>query len=51
MPKYADVIVKRYLKYAQKYDDCYLIRDGEKTPLSEIEDYRVLDVKDEDLLA
>ena len=51
MPKYADVIVKRYLKYAQKYDDCYLIRGGEKTPLSEIEDYRVLDVRDEDLLA
>ena len=50
MPKYVDVIVKRYLKYAQKYDDCYLIRDGEKTPLSEIEDYRVLEVRDEDLL-
>ena len=48
MPKYADVIVKRYLKYAQKYDDCYLIRDGEKIPLSEIEEYKILDFETSD---
>lgn len=41
--KYADVIVKRYLRLVNKYDDCFLVRDGVKTPLSEIEAYKVLD--------
>lgn len=29
-PRYADVIVKRYLKWKGTKDGCYLIRDGEK---------------------
>jgi len=41
--KYTDVIVKRMLRFIQTYDNCYLIRDGEKTPLKDIEEYRVLD--------
>lgn len=39
--KYVDVIVKRYLRFIQSYDDCYLIRDGVNIPLSTIEDYKV----------
>lgn len=41
--KYVDVIVKRYLRLVQSYDNCYLLRDGKKTPLSEISDYCVLE--------
>lgn len=41
--KYTDVIVKRMLRFIQTYDDCYLIRDGIKTPLKEIEAYKVED--------
>ena len=41
--KYVDVIVKRYLRLVQSYDNCYLVRDGKKTPLSEISDYCVLE--------
>ena len=32
-PKYCDVIVKRYVRYIGNVNDCYLIRNGEKTPL------------------
>ena len=32
-PRYADVIVKRYLRYKGTKKDCYLIRDGEKLDL------------------
>ena len=39
--KYVDVIVKRYLRFIQSYDDCYLIRDGVSIPLSTIVDYKV----------
>ena len=39
--KYVDVIVKRYLRFVQSYEGCYLIRDGVKTPLSTISDYQV----------
>ena len=39
--KYVDVIVKRYLRFIQSYDDCYLIRDGVSIPLSTIDDYKV----------
>lgn len=39
--KYVDVIVKRYLRFIQSYDDCYLIRDGVSIPLSTIADYKV----------
>ena len=41
--KYTDVIVKRMIRFIQTYDNCYLIRDGVKTPLKDIPDYRVLD--------
>ena len=41
--KYVDVIVKRYLRLVQSYDNCFLLRDGKKTPLSEIKDYAVLE--------
>lgn len=37
--KYADVIVKRYIKYIGSMNDCYLLRDGEKTPISSIEEF------------
>lgn len=39
--KYVDVIVKRYLRFVQSYEGCYLIRDGVKIPLESIEDYQV----------
>jgi len=41
--KYTDVIVKRMIRFIQTYDNCYLIRDGVKTPLKDITEYRVLD--------
>lgn len=42
--KYADVIVKRFITLKHSVDGCFLIRDGNKTPISEIEDYKkVLD--------
>ena len=37
--KYADVIVKRFIKYKDSTDDCYLIRDGVQIPLEEISDF------------
>ena len=39
--RYVDVIVKRYLRFVQSYEGCYLIRDGVKTPLQDIKDYQV----------
>lgn len=39
--KYVDVIVKRYIRYVQSYDNCYLIRDGVKISLKDIEDYHI----------
>lgn len=39
--KYVDVIVKRYLRYIQGYENCYLIRNGTKTPLESIADYSI----------
>lgn len=42
--KYADVIVKRFITLKHSVDGCFLIRDGNKTSLNEIEDYKnVLD--------
>lgn len=38
--KYADVIVKRFITLKHSTDGCFLIRDGIKTPLSEISDYK-----------
>lgn len=42
--KYADVIVKRYIKNKGSYENCYLIRNGEQIPLNTIEDFLILDV-------
>lgn len=39
--KYVDVIVKRYLADEGNIQDCNLIRDGVKTPLSEIEAFAI----------
>lgn len=39
--RYVDVIVKRYLRFIQSYNDCYLIRDGEQIALKDIPDYKV----------
>ena len=38
--KYADVIVKRFITLKDSTNGCFLIRDGIKTPLSEISDYQ-----------
>lgn len=39
--QYVDVIVRRYLKFVQTYDDCYLIRDGQTILLENIKEYDV----------
>ncbi len=39
--KYVDVIVKRYLRFVQSYDNCYLLRDGETIALKDIPDYHI----------
>ena len=41
--KYADVIVKRYIKNKGSYENCYLIRGDEKIPLNQIEDFLILE--------
>ncbi|MBR0295591.1 MAG: site-specific DNA-methyltransferase, partial [Bacilli bacterium] len=40
--KYADVIVKRYLRHKGSYENCFLVRDGQQIPLNEIEDFLIL---------
>lgn len=37
--KFVDVIVKRYLRHKNSSENCYLIRDEVKTPISEIQDF------------
>ena len=45
--KYADVIVKRFITLKHSVDGCFLIREGNKTPLREIQDYKkVLESKE-----
>ena len=39
--KYADVIVKRYIRLKGSLDNCFLLRNGVKTPLSEIADLQI----------
>ena len=39
--KYVDVIVKRYLRFVQSYDNCYLLRNGETISLKDIPDYHI----------
>ena len=41
--KYADVIVKRYIKNKGSYENCYVIRNGEQIPLNSIEDFLILE--------
>lgn len=41
--KFVDVIVKRYLKFTEDYENAYLIRDGKTYPLSDIADYDIED--------
>ncbi len=41
--KFVDVIVKRYLKFTEDYENAYLIRDGKTYPLSGIADYDIDD--------
>jgi len=36
---YVDVIVKRYINLKGSTDNCYLLRDGSKQPLSEIDNF------------
>lgn len=45
--KYADVIVKRYIKNKGSYENCYLVRDGAKIPLIQIEDFLILDASND----
>lgn len=37
--RYADVIVRRFLRFAQSREGCFLVREGKRTPLEEIPDY------------
>lgn len=37
--KYADVIVKRYIRFKDSTEDCFLIRDGVQIPLKDISDF------------
>lgn len=39
--RFVDVIVRRYLKATGNYEESFLIRDGNKYPLSDIEEYQV----------
>lgn len=39
--RFVDVIVRRYLKATRNYEESFLIRDGNKYPLSDIEEYQV----------
>lgn len=41
-PRFADVIVKRYLKFKKNCEDVYLIRDNQKIPLNEIDEFRLV---------
>lgn len=38
--RFVDVIVKRYLKFVHFYDNCFLLRDNKKVPLTDIKDYK-----------
>jgi len=35
--KFVDVTVKRYIKHKETNEDCYLIRDGKRSPLSDFD--------------
>jgi len=47
-PKFVDVIVKRYIEWAGgKYDDVYVIRDGQKLRFDEVASFEPEDGEDE----
>ena len=35
--RFVDVIVKRYIRHSESIEDCYLLRDGKRSPLSDFE--------------
>ncbi len=37
--KFVDVIVKRFIKYKESLDNCFLVRGNKKTPLADIQDF------------
>lgn len=39
--RYVDVIVKRYLRFVQSYESCYITRNGNQIDLKDIEDYHI----------
>jgi DNA modification methylase len=39
--KYVDVIVKRYLRHKKSNEGCFLIRNGKKTKVEDIEDFQL----------
>jgi len=38
--KFVDVIVKRYIKHKESNEDCYLLRNGERTPISHFDYFK-----------
>ncbi len=47
-PKFVDVIVKRYIEWRQgRYDDVYVIRDGQKLMFDEVATFEAEEVRDE----
>ena len=39
--KYADVIVKRYIQFKGNAEDCFIERNGVKTPLKDIQEFKL----------
>ena len=39
--KFVDVIVQRYIRHKESKDNCYLLRDGKKIPLKEIDHFYI----------
>jgi hypothetical protein len=40
--RFVDVIVKRYIKYKNSAQDCYLLRNGKEIPITHINDFQIL---------
>lgn len=43
--KFVDVIVRRFIKHKESLDDCFLVRNNKKIPLSEIEEFSYNDIE------
>jgi len=39
--KFVDVIVKRYIRHTENNDNCYLIRNGKRSPISNFHEYEI----------